>query len=146
MDLTGGGLLWYATLQLFSHCTVCPTGSLGRQSQHRELALVFVSTSEPITVTLILRMLSCSATECPCSSILQAAPASPPCIFAGLRMCWAGYHSCRASWVATGLRPCPTALVAARGQRLTAAKGQARAAGFMSSLPGCGVMAGWAAA
>ena len=51
MDLTGGELLWYARPQLFFHCTVCPTGSLGRQSQHKELALVFVSTFESITVS-----------------------------------------------------------------------------------------------
>ena len=51
MDLTGGGLLLYARHQLFFHCTVCPTGSLGRQSQHKELALVFVSIFASITVT-----------------------------------------------------------------------------------------------
>ena len=51
MDLTGGGLLWNARLWLFLHCTMCPTGSLGRQSQHKELVLVFDSTFEPITVT-----------------------------------------------------------------------------------------------
>ena len=78
--------------------------------------------------------------DCPCSMMLQAAPTSPPCIFAGVRMCMAGYrlYSSRcASWVETELRPCPTALVAASGHWLTAAKGQAMAAGFMSSTPGC---------
>ena len=40
MDLTDGGLLWYARPQLFFHCTVYPTGSLGRQSQHRLAASV----------------------------------------------------------------------------------------------------------
>ena len=44
MDLTCGWLLWYARPQLYFHCTFCPTGSLGRQSKHRELALVFVAT------------------------------------------------------------------------------------------------------
>ena len=115
MDLTGGELLWYARPQLFFNC---PASSLGRQ--HKELALVFVSTFEPIIETL--NAIICRATECPCSTILQAAPTSPPCIFAGLRMCWAGYHSCCASWVEPRLRPCPTALVAARGQWLTSAK------------------------
>ena len=54
MDLTGGGLLWFARPSLFLHCTVCPTGSLVRQSQHKELdsELAFVRTFEPITVTL----------------------------------------------------------------------------------------------
>ena len=40
MDLTGGGLFWFARPSLFLHCTVCPTGSLGRQSQHRLAASV----------------------------------------------------------------------------------------------------------
>ena len=43
--------MWYARPQLFFRCTVCPTGSLQRQSQHKELALVFFSTFEPISLT-----------------------------------------------------------------------------------------------
>ena len=51
MDLTGNGLLWYARPQLFFRCTVCPTGSLQTPSKHKELALVFFSTLEPITLS-----------------------------------------------------------------------------------------------
>ena len=51
LDLTGEGLLWYARPQLFFRCTVCPTGSLRQQSQHKELSLVFFSTFEPISLT-----------------------------------------------------------------------------------------------
>ena len=36
---------------LFFRCTVCPTGSLQTPSKHKELALVFFSTFEPITLT-----------------------------------------------------------------------------------------------
>jgi len=43
--------MWYARPQLFFRCTVCPTGSLQRQSQHKELALVFFSTFKPISLT-----------------------------------------------------------------------------------------------
>ena len=43
--------MWIARPQLFFHGTVGPTVSLGRLSQYKELALVFVSTFEPITVT-----------------------------------------------------------------------------------------------
>ena len=40
-------------LYMFFHCAVCPSGSLVRHSQHkaRGLALVFLSTFEPITLT-----------------------------------------------------------------------------------------------
>ena len=53
MDLSGNGLLWYARPELFFRCTVCPTGSLQTPSKHKdsELALVFFSTFEPITLT-----------------------------------------------------------------------------------------------
>ena len=51
MDLSGNGLLWYARPQPFFRCTVCPTGSLQTPSKHKELALVFFSTFEPITLT-----------------------------------------------------------------------------------------------
>ena len=51
MDLSGNGLLWYSLPQLFFQCTVCPTGSLQTPSKHKELALVFFSTFEPITLT-----------------------------------------------------------------------------------------------
>ena len=51
MDLSCNDLLWYARPQLIFRCTVCPTGSLQTPSKHRELALVFFSTFEPITLT-----------------------------------------------------------------------------------------------
>ena len=53
MDSSCGGLLWYYALsQLFFWCTVCPTGSQAVEQQHKELALVFFSTFEPIELTL----------------------------------------------------------------------------------------------
>ena len=56
MDLTGVEPLWCALPQLFFHCTLCPTGSLGsqsRQSQHKEVegTMILVSSSEPIKLT-----------------------------------------------------------------------------------------------
>ena len=47
MNLSGNGLLWYAR----PRSTVCPTGSLRLPRQYKELALVFFSTFEPITLT-----------------------------------------------------------------------------------------------
>jgi hypothetical protein len=57
MDLSGEGLLWYARPQLFFHCTVAPTGRaqwLPRAvtGRHRQLALVFFSTFEPIKLPI----------------------------------------------------------------------------------------------
>ena len=52
MDLSGEGLLWYARPQLFFHCTVAPTGRLRDTGRHRQLALVFFSTFEPITLPI----------------------------------------------------------------------------------------------
>ena len=88
-----------------------------------------------------VRIISYSATECPCSMTLEAAPTSQPCIFAGLKLCWAGYHHAVLRWRKQDSNRAPIALVAARGQWLTVAKGQAMAAGFMSSTLGCGNMA-----
>ena len=51
IDLSCNCLLWYARPQLFFRCTVCPTGSLQTPSKHKELALMFFSTFEPITLT-----------------------------------------------------------------------------------------------
>ena len=51
MDLSGNGLLWYSLPQLFCWCSVCPTGSLPTPRKHKELALVFFSTFEPIMLT-----------------------------------------------------------------------------------------------
>ena len=70
-------------------------------------------------------LLSSSPTECPCSTILQAAqPTSAPCIFPGLRMCWAGYQCTvplmprfvGANKTSAFSQCSPTDLVAARGQ------------------------------
>ena len=52
MDLSGEGLLWYARPQLFFYCTVAPTGRLRDTGRHRQLALVFFSTFEPITLPI----------------------------------------------------------------------------------------------
>ena len=51
MDLSCHGLKWYALPQLYFWCTVCPTGPLHHPRQHKELAQVFFSTLEPITLT-----------------------------------------------------------------------------------------------
>ena len=70
-------------------------------------------------------LLSSSPTECPCSTILQAAqPTSAPCIFPGLRMFWAGYQCTvplmprfvGANKTSAFSQCSPTDLVAARGQ------------------------------
>ena len=52
LDLSGEGLLWYARPQLFFHCTVAPTGRLRDTGRHRQLALVFFSTFEPINLPI----------------------------------------------------------------------------------------------
>ena len=85
MDLSGNGLLWYARPQLFFRCTVCPTGSLQTPGKHKELALVFFSTFEPIVLT----------PGAVSSTILPAALTSPACTFAwlGTSESWAGCHS-----------------------------------------------------
>ena len=134
-----GGMLGLSCSSIVLFAPLAQSGSLARQSQHKELALV-VSTLIPsqwLSPNAIMQR-----TEVPMFYDTASSSNLPTCIFAGLRMCWAGYHSCRASWAETGLRPCPIAMVAARGQWLTAAKGQAMATGFMSSTPECGVMAG----
>ena len=50
MDLSGTGLLWYARPQLFFNCTVARTGHLRDTASHKQLALVFFSTFEPISL------------------------------------------------------------------------------------------------
>ena len=52
MDLSGQGLLWYARPQLFFNCTVARTGRLRDTASHRQLALVFFSTFEPINLPI----------------------------------------------------------------------------------------------
>ena len=52
MDLSGEGLLWYARPQLFFNCTVASTGRLCDTASHRQLALVFFSTFEPINLPI----------------------------------------------------------------------------------------------
>ena len=51
MDLSCNCFLLYAVPQLYFRCTVCPTGSLYHPRQHKEFALVFFSTFEPIKLT-----------------------------------------------------------------------------------------------
>ena len=139
IDLSCNCLLWYARPQLFFQSTVCPTGSLQTPSKHKELALVFFSTFEPITLT---PGAVTNATECPCSTILPAVLTSPACTFAWRGTSWAGCHSRHASCEGTGLQSCPTALETARELWLTAGMELATAAGFMRSTFGCGVTAG----
>ena len=121
IDLSGNGLLWYARPQLFFRCTVCPTGSLQTSSKHKELALVFFSTFEPITLTpgavtqrngVPMLYYTASSSNLPTES--------PACNFAWRGTSWAGCHSRHASCEGTGLQPCPTALETPRELWLTA--------------------------
>ena len=125
------GLLWYARPQLFFRCTVCPTGSLQTPSKHKELALVFFSTFEPITLT------PGAVTQRNGVPMLYDTASSynlPGCTFAWLGTSWAGCYSRHASCVGTGLQPCPTALETARELWLTAGMELATAAGFMMDV------------
>ncbi len=51
-DMTGDDDVWYAQLQLFLMCTlrVCLTGQMGDKCSHKEVAMVFFSTFEPISL------------------------------------------------------------------------------------------------
>ena len=91
------GLMWYARLQLFFNCTVCPTERRARKNIHMELSLVFFSAFEPINITLciesLLRTTSLPRHSSPGGHVLQSS-------VVGLRMyCPAlhGLHSCRSS-------------------------------------------------
>ncbi len=50
-DLQGGCLVWYARLQLFFNCSVCPTGAKRFSDSHKGVSLVYFSTFEPIELT-----------------------------------------------------------------------------------------------
>ena len=126
------GLLSHARPQLFFRCTGCPTGSLQTPSKHKELALVFFSTFEPITLTpgavtqrngvpMLYDTASSSNLPslylCLARNVLGRVPLTP-CFVRGNRT--------------------PTA----REMWLTAGMELATAAGFMRSTFGCGIMAG----
>ncbi len=98
-DLTGDGLVWYARPQLFSNCTLCPTGLQAsvHSGSHKEVSLVYFSTFEPIYLTQdsIMRragvpMLYDSASNqrlpclyiCPAANVLGRAPLIP-CFISG---------------------------------------------------------------
>jgi hypothetical protein len=49
--VTGAGEVWYAWQQLFSKCTLCPTGAMEHTQRHKEFSLVFFSTFESISLT-----------------------------------------------------------------------------------------------
>jgi hypothetical protein len=51
LDVTGGDDVWYARPLLFFTCTVCPTGHMGDTTFHKDVALVFFNTFEPIILT-----------------------------------------------------------------------------------------------
>ncbi len=53
MDLQGDDLVRYGRHQLFSNCTLCPTGAKARlfSFSHQEVSLVYFSTFEPIELT-----------------------------------------------------------------------------------------------
>jgi hypothetical protein len=50
-DMTGGDDVWFARPQLFFSCSLCPPGQTEDKYSHREVALVFFSTFEPISLT-----------------------------------------------------------------------------------------------
>ncbi len=98
-DLQGDGLVWYTRPQLFFNCTLCPTGAKGDSSTHKEVSLVYFSTSEPIELTpdsIMQRagvpMLYDSASNprrpciyiCPVANVLGRAPLIP-CFISGNR-------------------------------------------------------------
>ena len=128
--------------ELLFHSTVCPTGSpaLGCQSQHKELALVFVPI---LALNAIIQRNGVPLFYDTASSFN----------FPALYICWAknvlgrvSMMQCFVSGKLTGNRTptFPNSFVGSQGQWLTAVKGQAMAAGFMSSTPGCRIMAGTA--
>ena len=49
--ITGAGEVWYARPQLFSKCTLCPTGAMDNTRRHKEFSLVFFNTFEPLSLT-----------------------------------------------------------------------------------------------
>ena len=119
---------------LFFRCTVCPTGSLQTPSKHKELALVFFSSLEPITLT------PGAVTQRNGVPMLYDTASSsnlPACTFAWRGTSWAGCHSRgesrHASCEGTGLQPCLAALETARELWLTAGMELETAAGFMRS-------------
>ena len=143
MDLSCNGFLWYAGYyarpQLFFRCTVCPTGSLQTLSKHKELALVFFSTFEPITLTPGA-VTQRNGVPMPYDI---ASSSNLPSLYLCLARNFLGRVPLTPCFVrGTGLQPCPTALATARELWLTAAMELATASGFMRSTFGCGVMAG----
>ncbi len=48
--MTGDDDVWFARLQLFFSCSLCPTGQMEDKSSHWEVSLVFFSTFEPISL------------------------------------------------------------------------------------------------
>ena len=48
-DMTGGDDVWFARLQLFFSCSLCPTGQMEDKASHVEVSLVFFNTFEPIS-------------------------------------------------------------------------------------------------
>ena len=104
MDLSGRCHLWYSRPQLFFRCTVCPTCSLRHPRQHKELALVFVSTFEPTSLipNAVMQRNEVPIFYYPASS---SNPASPACTFAWLGMSSAEFHQRHASYKETGLQP-----------------------------------------
>ena len=48
-DMTGGDDVWFARLQLFFSCSLCPTGQMEDKVSHVEVSLVFFNTFEPIS-------------------------------------------------------------------------------------------------
>jgi hypothetical protein len=142
MDLSGEGLLWYARPQLFFHCTVAPTGRLHDTGRHRQLALVFFSTFEPINLPIDSVMKregvpmfyhSASSTNLPSLYLCRAEN-----VLGRVPM-----MQCRSAlWLEIARPPCPIDLATAMELLPIPARGGATEVGCTSSTSGCGGMGG----
>ena len=146
MELTGGGLLWYARPQLFFNLLFAPLAlwfakATGTVWQHKELALVIVSSFEPSTVTPNAVMQRNGVPMFYNTASSSKLPA--------LYICWAKNVLGR---VLEPLIPCfvdrnrtptlPQHFGGCQGVATDSSKGAGNGRGFMSSTPGYGVMAG----
>ncbi len=95
-DSQGDGLVWYARPQLFFNYTLCPTGVTGFSDSHKEVSLVYFSTS-------------CSRLAYPCSMIGPATRACPASTSAPWPTYLGAPPSFRASSAATNTRQFHTA-------------------------------------